>query len=1378
MSRSADVTADAARPARIADRYTVLDLLGRGGMACVYRVVDTATGGQLALKQLHFAEDDAARAGLTALFEREFHTLSQLSHPRVIAVYDFGVDPTSGPYYTMELLDGGDLRARAPLPWREASTLLFDVCSSLALLHSRRLLHRDISPRNIRCTRDGKAKLIDFGAMAPIGPSGGPIVGTPAFTPPESLHRSALDARTDLFALGASLYYALTGVLAYPAQSFAEVLVAWNSPLAPPSARVPGIPAALDDLVMSLLSLEPALRPPSAFDVMQRLAAIAGIECVEPAGVARAYLTTPVLVGRDAPLANVRQRLTRALAGRGGGVIIGGAAGVGRSRMLDACALEAKALGATVLRATASGAQEPYAVALALTQHLIEAVPSAELAARFPELFDQVGLLGEQPPGYDRARASAKLKSAAELRSDPERLQRAICAFILALAKTHPLVVAVDDAHRIDEPSAAVLVELVDKARRARVLVALTAETQATGSTPALDALAGRCVELSLAPLDSVQTQTLLGSLFGDVANLDLVAHEVYEIARGNPRQCMDVAQHLVDRGSIEYRAGRWTLPSALSSADLPSSAEDAIHARQATLSPLARWLGEAHALAFHAVWSHDDYRKVCAEREPRAVDSAIAELLSQQAVTRDGATYTLANRVWAEAFKAGLPPLERMQRHRALAELYRGRSSMALIHHLFAAGLDEQGLDAMIVLHEEFAANFDLKAVLEMNAANMGPSFVRSLETAERLNRPARQLNEVRRWMLALSVASDAAYYHRTAPAWLAQLKLDSGLAFWLEDSRTTDVGARITNALQRANERYLATPEPERVYRADEAIRFLAQFVAFSIAIGARTIDTALLASLPGLLEPFAILSPVIEAIRQNAMATCESNRDARTESARTRWMGVHAKLGEISGADLQHAETIRNAVAYAVGMAEAALGLPSAADWAARIDHDPMQKLSALYLRKIVRLQQGDWSGADRFRRQAEILSLQAPAPQMFTTLLVIELSVQVQARDLVGVKEVMAKIAPLAAQHRGWRPHLRVAEASFELIRGDLIAARRGFEACVEMSELNGDRDSRPMAAWIAAHAGLCEVLLSLGQVEPARERARTALTACDALQVGSQAHDLRRMLALAEARLGNFAAAIERLDVMIAEQVALGVSGLKLGLSYEARAQVAIWSGDIAGFERIAQLTAHEYRHGAKCPLSARYERLMQEARRCGFPMPLPASSELANTTVDSGRTALHNVRAMVKRALAGVEGTEARARRALEFVCETCAARAGHFFLKSRDGLVLAASQGLPPPADLEQLAREHLARELAGSEVLTNVVSTSSSSATSDSHASTRVEGTRYEFMLVSGVSDQVEHAAGVIALAFGQLRVRDAQRAQLLSAIAAELQANRPDD
>jgi eukaryotic-like serine/threonine-protein kinase len=241
----------------IGGRYRVLEQLGRGGMAVVYRVRDEGSGGELALKQL-VARSEAPVPDRNAvwLFEREFHTLAQLDHPHVIAVYDYGIDGFS-PFYTMELLDGGDLKTLAPLDFGRACKLMLEVCSSLALLHSRRLVHRDVTPRNVRCTRDGHAKLIDFGAMVPMGPCS-LTVGTPAFVAPEVVHHMHLDARTDLFSLGATLYYALTGRTPFAARQFSELRAAWSAEVAPPSRLVPGIPPALDALCTALLRIDPA----------------------------------------------------------------------------------------------------------------------------------------------------------------------------------------------------------------------------------------------------------------------------------------------------------------------------------------------------------------------------------------------------------------------------------------------------------------------------------------------------------------------------------------------------------------------------------------------------------------------------------------------------------------------------------------------------------------------------------------------------------------------------------------------------------------------------------------------------------------------------------------------------------------------------------------------------------------------------------------------------------------------------------------------------------------------------------------------------------------------------------------------------------------
>ena len=162
-----------------------------------------------------------------ALFEREYHTLVRLKHPRIIEVYDYGLTD-QGPYYTMELLDGQDLQQLAPLPYREACRHLRDVASSLALLHAHRLVHRDVSPRNVRLTADGRAKLIDFGALATFGIAED-VVGTPPSMAPEVLRRLPLDQRTDLFALGAIGYWALTGRHAFPARTVQDLPSVWQT---------------------------------------------------------------------------------------------------------------------------------------------------------------------------------------------------------------------------------------------------------------------------------------------------------------------------------------------------------------------------------------------------------------------------------------------------------------------------------------------------------------------------------------------------------------------------------------------------------------------------------------------------------------------------------------------------------------------------------------------------------------------------------------------------------------------------------------------------------------------------------------------------------------------------------------------------------------------------------------------------------------------------------------------------------------------------------------------------------------------------------------------------------------------------------------------
>src|SRR5262245_16734139 len=148
----------------IGGRYRVESRLAEGGMGCVYRVVDERTNTPLALKRLLRGDSQQH----IALFEREYRTLVGIQHPRIIRAFDYGVD-SEGPYYTMELALGRDLHKLAPLPVPTALSYLRGIASCLGLLHTRRLLHRDITPHNVRVLDNGECKLIDFGALTSFG---------------------------------------------------------------------------------------------------------------------------------------------------------------------------------------------------------------------------------------------------------------------------------------------------------------------------------------------------------------------------------------------------------------------------------------------------------------------------------------------------------------------------------------------------------------------------------------------------------------------------------------------------------------------------------------------------------------------------------------------------------------------------------------------------------------------------------------------------------------------------------------------------------------------------------------------------------------------------------------------------------------------------------------------------------------------------------------------------------------------------------------------------------------------------------------------------------------------------------------------------------
>lgn len=253
----------------IGGRYVLLDVVGTGGMATVWRARDEVLGRDVAVKVLgpQFAADAAFRAR----FQREARHVAGLSHPRLVTVFDCGVHGTT-PYIVMELVTGKTLRQVldevGAIPPHDAVGIAAAVCEGLAAAHGAGLVHRDIKPANILLSGP-EVKVLDFGIARLDGIAGGTgtqaVLGTAAYLSPEQASGRPAGPQADLYALGCVLFEMLTGTPPFSADS--EVGVAYrqvHDDPGPPSARRRDLPAQLDWITTRLMAKNPADRPPGA----------------------------------------------------------------------------------------------------------------------------------------------------------------------------------------------------------------------------------------------------------------------------------------------------------------------------------------------------------------------------------------------------------------------------------------------------------------------------------------------------------------------------------------------------------------------------------------------------------------------------------------------------------------------------------------------------------------------------------------------------------------------------------------------------------------------------------------------------------------------------------------------------------------------------------------------------------------------------------------------------------------------------------------------------------------------------------------------------------------------------------------------------------
>ncbi|MFD5572466.1 Stk1 family PASTA domain-containing Ser/Thr kinase [Streptomyces cadmiisoli] len=256
-------------------RYRVDARIAVGGMATVYRAVDTRLDRILALKVMH--PTLAADVSFVERFIREAKSVARLAHPNVVQVFDQGADGAYV-YLAMEYVSGCTLRdvlrERGALQPRAALDILEPVLAALGAAHRAGFVHRDMKPENVLIGDDGRVKVADFGlvrAVDTVTSTTGSVLGTVSYLAPEQIERGSADPRVDVYACGVVLYEMLTGAKPHSGDSPAQVIYRHiHEDVPPPSAAVPHLAYELDELVAVATARNPDLRPYDAVALLAR----------------------------------------------------------------------------------------------------------------------------------------------------------------------------------------------------------------------------------------------------------------------------------------------------------------------------------------------------------------------------------------------------------------------------------------------------------------------------------------------------------------------------------------------------------------------------------------------------------------------------------------------------------------------------------------------------------------------------------------------------------------------------------------------------------------------------------------------------------------------------------------------------------------------------------------------------------------------------------------------------------------------------------------------------------------------------------------------------------------------------------------------------
>jgi predicted ATPase/predicted Ser/Thr protein kinase len=695
------------------DRYRLEAELGRGGMGVVYRAHDTLLERDVAVKVWSAAQlGTEGRSQLLC----EARAAAQLNHPSVVSVYDAG-EAQGAPFIVMELVDGQPLPVGQVGHLPEVLSISGQVCAALEHAHAHGIVHRDLKPENILLAPGGTVKLGDFGLARSVASrltGEGTILGTVFYLAPELALGQDFDGRADLYALGVMLYELTTGRLPFEADDpLAVISQHLYAPVVPPRARNEEIPAALDALIVQLLSKDPQDRPASAAgvqEVLERLAAGGEEPAVaHPVSGELSMLDRIVrgrLVARVEELAQARTLWRRATASEGQVLLVSGEPGIGKTRLIRELMTQVQVTGNQALLGECyTEAGTPYAPFAQMVRRSFQdglLGDGAEKGLDLPDfvLADLLALVPGLKPRFSAVPPNPVL----DPQSEQQRLFENLVTWCAALSDRSPLLLVLEDAHWADSSSLSLFRHLARRTRRQRVMLVTTyREVELDSMGPLQEVLVDLnrerlATRLKLARLDRSGTRDLLAALFAEEITPEFL-EGIYRETEGNPFFIEEVCKALVESGQVTFVDGYWDRPG-MEEMVIPQSLRVAIESRVGKLPPDCQ-----QTLRLAAILGREfefDTLREASELEEDALIQALecarrSQLIEEVRAQRE-VTFAFTHGLIPAALVEGVGTLWRRRLHRRLAaaieRLYPDDAYFqALAYHYGEAGDEERAL-------------------------------------------------------------------------------------------------------------------------------------------------------------------------------------------------------------------------------------------------------------------------------------------------------------------------------------------------------------------------------------------------------------------------------------------------------------------------------------------------------------------------------------------------------------------------------------------------------------------------------------------------------------------------------------------------------------